>query len=285
MAQVVIIGGGLTGLAAAWELERQHVAYTLIEVKNRLGGSILTERRGAFVMDASAFLLEKYGAWDFLDELGLSDALVRYGRYRDGELVYFRDGTGALVDALASRLSAPIMRRMAVSSLGRLGERFGVCLENGVMLDARAVIVTAPARYAEHLLHSLDPQIAAALLDYRYDPVVRVSLGYRKDDLPPATPIDGFKFVETFEMPERVPADHLLLRVGVRLDETTTTPAAALERVKALMRVKPAVEWAAYWAEADPLTRYLPEHAALMDMIDARLPAAVALAEIGRAHV
>ncbi len=48
MANVVVIGGGLTGLAAAWELERQRIPYTLIEVKKRFGGSIITERRDGF---------------------------------------------------------------------------------------------------------------------------------------------------------------------------------------------------------------------------------------------
>ena len=116
MANVVIIGGGLTGLAAAWELERQHIPYTLIEVKKRFGGSIVTEKRDGFTLDGSAFLLEKNGDWDFLSELGLEDALIAYGRYRDGELVYFRAGTQTLVDALAAKLTAPIMRRMAVLS-------------------------------------------------------------------------------------------------------------------------------------------------------------------------
>lgn len=279
MANVVIIGGGLTGLAAAWELERQRIPYTLIEVKKRFGGSIVTEKRGGFTLDGSAFLLEKYGDWDFLSELGLEDALIAYGRYRDGELVYFRAGTQTLVDALAAKLTAPVMRRMAVSSIGPLdSDRFGVCLENGLMLDARAVIVTAPARFTEHMLYSLDPEIALALLDYRYDPVVRVSLGYRQADLPTLPPLNGFKFVESYTLPERVPADHVLVRVGVRLDEAIKTPEAALDRVKAAIPAPPVVEWAAYWPEGDPLTRYLPEHGAVMDMIESRLPAGVALA-------
>lgn len=279
MANVVIIGGGLTGLAAAWELERQRIPYTLIEVKKRFGGSIVTEKRGGFTLDGSAFLLEKYGDWDFLSELGLEDALIAYGRYRDGELVYFRAGTQTLVDALAAKLTAPVMRRMAVSSIGPLdSDRFGVCLENGLMLDARAVIVTAPARFTEHMLYSLDPEIALALLDYRYDPVVRVSLGYRQADLPTLPPLNGFKFVESYTLPERVPADHVLVRVGVRLDEAIKTPEAALDRVKAAIPAPPVVEWAAYWPEGDPLTRYLPEHGAVMDMIESRLSAGVALA-------
>ena len=279
MANIVIIGGGLTGMAAAWELERLRIPYTLIEVKPRLGGSIISERRGDFQLDGGGFLFEQYGAWDFLPELGLADALVSYGRYRDGELVYFRDGTQMLVDALAKRITAPIMYRMAVSSIGQLDARlFGICLENGLALHARGIIVTAPARYAEHMLYSLDPELGLALLDYRYDPVARVSLGYRKAELAALPEATGLKFLEAYTLPERVPADHVLIRAGVRLDETITTPGAALAKVKRLIPATPVVEWAAYWSEADPLTRYLPEHAAVMDMIDARLPSGVVIA-------
>lgn len=277
MPNIVIIGGGLTGLAAAWELERRGVEYTLIEVKRRLGGSIITERRGGFVLDGGAFVLEKYGDWPFLDELGLDDALIPMGKYRDGELVVFRDGTQTLVDALASRLTAPIMTRMAVSSVGQIGAHFGVCLENGLMLDARGLIITAPARYAEHMLRSLSPEAALRLLDYAYDPVVRVSLGYRRDairDLPPAAP--PFKFLEGYTV--RVPPDHVLVRGGVRLGGEIETPEGAAAALRAHVGAgEPVMEWASYWPEADSLMMRLPEHRANMDAIDALLPPSVAL--------
>lgn len=48
MRDVVIIGGGLSGLAAAYELEKHNVDYTLIEVKRELGGSIRTLKKDDF---------------------------------------------------------------------------------------------------------------------------------------------------------------------------------------------------------------------------------------------
>ncbi len=53
MAEVIIVGGGLTGISAAWELEQQHIPYRLIEVKNRLGGSIVTRCEAGFVLDGA----------------------------------------------------------------------------------------------------------------------------------------------------------------------------------------------------------------------------------------
>ena len=279
MSEVIIVGGGLTGLAAAWELERQRIPYRLIEVKKRLGGSIITHREAGFTLDGGSFVLEKYGEWGFLAELGLEDALTQMGAYRDGQLVIFRQGTQTLVDALERRLTAPIMRRMAVSSIGEMGAgHFGICLENGLMLDARAVIVTAPARYAEHMLRTLAPEAALLLLDYRYDPVVRVSLGYRREDAPDL-PAPGLKFLHRYDLlPERVPEGHVLIRAGYRLDDTPTTPDEALRKVRDLLGGgEPVVQWAAYWAEADPLTRALPEHAEAMNTIDRLLPPGVVI--------
>lgn len=280
MANITIVGGGLTGLSAAFELERLKIPYTLIEVKARLGGSIITHRESGFVLDGAAFVLEKYGEWAWLSDLDLPDPLVSIGKYRDGELVVFRGGTQTLTDALQARISAPILTRMAVSSLGMLhtaaGARIGVCLENGVLLETRGVIVAAPARYAGHMLWSLSPHAAALLDGFQYDPVVRVSLGFRRaglaavEKLPDAPP--GVKFLESYTLAERVPADHVLVRAGVRLDGAITTPAAALAHLRDLLPVPPVLSWAHYWAEADPLTRHLPEHAEAMHALDSALP-------------
>ncbi len=281
MSDVIIVGGGLTGLSAAWELERLSIPYRLIEVKNRLGGSIVTRREAGFVMDGSAFVLEKYADWRFLDELGFANSLVSVGKYRDGDLVVFKDGTQSLIDALERRLTAPILRRMAVSSIGQIAaQQFEICLENGLALSARAVIVTAPARYAEHMLRALTPDATLLLMDYRYDPVVRVSLGYRREDVPDLPDAPMFKFLQRYELPERVPPDHVLIRAGVRLDPAVQQPDDAIQRVRDLLATPadPVVQWAYYWAEANSLSRYLPEHDEAMDAIDHLLPPGVVIA-------
>ncbi len=283
MSDVIVIGGGLSGLSAAWELQRLGIAYTLIEVKPRLGGSIQTEYTEGFIIDHGPFVLEKYGDWPFLAELGLPDSLMTMGRYRDGELVVFAEGTQTLVDALASRLTAPIMQRMAVSSLGLIDDRrYGVCLENGVMLEARGIVVAVPARYADHMLRTLAPEAALLLNDYRYDPVARVHLAFQAQAVPRELPIATgglFKFAESYGLPGRVPADHVLVRAGVRLDvePSVATPDQALAAARMHFDAEPVLARVHYWPEADPLTRYLPEHSAIMDAMDAALPPGIVL--------
>src|SRR3954468_14246569 len=78
MPQVVIIGGGITGLAAAWELQQQGIDYTLLEASDRLGGKIVTERCDGFIFEggADSFLAQKPWAWQLCRELGLADRLI-----------------------------------------------------------------------------------------------------------------------------------------------------------------------------------------------------------------
>ncbi|MHB1482542.1 MAG: NAD(P)-binding protein, partial [Bellilinea sp.] len=55
--QITIIGGGISGLAAAYEVQRQAreqslpVAVTLLEEEERLGGKILTEQVDGFTIE------------------------------------------------------------------------------------------------------------------------------------------------------------------------------------------------------------------------------------------
>lgn len=282
MREVVIVGGGLTGLAAAWELEQAGARYRLIELKGHLGGSVGSTYIDGFVLDSGPSLLAREGEYSFLDALGLPDALLPSDTAPDK--LIFRDGTQSLVDALAARLTQPIMRRMAVSSIGPLGDgRYGVCLENGVMLDAAALIIAAPARYAEHMLRSLQPEAAYRLFDYRYDGVARVHLGYERDDVQPLAshPPDDYPITDWHwtEQPAHVPAGHTLIQVGVRLPVEDDVPPDLPLQLAAAMRwpLNPVIQRADYWPTANPLTCHQPEFAATIDAIEHLLPPTVAL--------
>ncbi|MBZ0300216.1 MAG: protoporphyrinogen oxidase [Anaerolineae bacterium] len=79
---VVIIGGGISGLSAAWYLQKQGVPYALLEQSRHWGGKIRTELvdgYGApFVVEAGpdSFLTQKPWALQLALELGLHDRLL-----------------------------------------------------------------------------------------------------------------------------------------------------------------------------------------------------------------
>src|SRR5438309_11831023 len=83
MKRIAIIGGGISGLTAAFTLEQRRRAgvpleYVLYESSSRLGGVISTERVDGCVVEAGpdSFLTEKPWATDLCRELGLGDQLI-----------------------------------------------------------------------------------------------------------------------------------------------------------------------------------------------------------------
>jgi len=83
LASAVVIGGGVAGLAAAWELARAGVSVVLLERSARLGGLVETERSISDVTlehGADAILADKPGGLEVVRELGLEGELVREGR-------------------------------------------------------------------------------------------------------------------------------------------------------------------------------------------------------------
>ena len=81
--RTAIIGGGIAGLAAAFELEKARTAgaqveYTLFEARNRLGGSLASETVDGAVLERGpdSFLTEKPAAAELCRELGLGSDLI-----------------------------------------------------------------------------------------------------------------------------------------------------------------------------------------------------------------
>jgi oxygen-dependent protoporphyrinogen oxidase len=81
---IIIIGGGITGLAAAYELTQRHVPFVLLEAGRRPGGLIRTEHIDGFTIDlgADSMLVQKPAALKLCEELGLSARLMSSRRPR-----------------------------------------------------------------------------------------------------------------------------------------------------------------------------------------------------------
>jgi len=125
--RVVIVGGGIAGLAAAYRLNRAApgIAVTLIESGSRLGGKIVTERMGGFVVEGGpdSFLSYKPRGIGLCRELGLADRLQgtneqahRSFVMRGGNLYELPEGLTGLIP---SRFG-PMLRTGLISPLGKL---------------------------------------------------------------------------------------------------------------------------------------------------------------------
>lgn len=80
--RIAIIGGGVSGLAAAWFLHRDHAAtseFTLFEASHRFGGIIETLHAGGFTIECGpdSWVTEKPWAEQLARELGLGNDILR----------------------------------------------------------------------------------------------------------------------------------------------------------------------------------------------------------------
>ena len=75
---VVIVGGGISGLSAAYYLAKAGIPSTIVERRSRLGGVIQTERIDNCVIEAGpdSFLAAKPWAMDLIRELGLAGDVI-----------------------------------------------------------------------------------------------------------------------------------------------------------------------------------------------------------------
>lgn len=78
MTEIAIVGAGIAGLAAAWELLPHGIQPIIFERSGRAGGVILTERQEGFLIEGGpdSVLVQKPGAIDLCRELGIADSLV-----------------------------------------------------------------------------------------------------------------------------------------------------------------------------------------------------------------
>lgn len=129
MVDVAIVGGGIAGLAAAYELQRRGLSARVLEAGARAGGVIATERFDGWVIDGGpdALLVQKPAAVALCRELGIADRLVSTLTPRTAYVL--RDDRLHPI-AEGSFLGFPIrFRALAQSSVFTLGGKARMALE------------------------------------------------------------------------------------------------------------------------------------------------------------
>jgi oxygen-dependent protoporphyrinogen oxidase len=126
---VAIVGGGIAGLSAAYELRQRGLSVVVLEASSRAGGVITTERTGGWVIDGGpdSMLVQKPAAVALCRELGLGDRLISTLTPRTAYVL--RDGR-LLPLAEGSFLGFPLrFSALARSSLFTLGGKLRLACE------------------------------------------------------------------------------------------------------------------------------------------------------------
>jgi len=138
--RIAIAGGGISGLAAAYQLAREGVDFALFEASGRFGGIVETVRSQEFVIECGpdSWVTEKPWARELAVELGLEEQLVPSNdRWRR---TYVQQGG----ERLAQLVPIPDGMRMMVPS------RWGPMLESPLFSwQARLAYLREPKRALE----------------------------------------------------------------------------------------------------------------------------------------
>lgn len=125
--RVVIVGGGVAGLAAAWELESSTppgaVPIDLFEATERLGGPLITDRASGHILEGGpdSFLTSKPEALDLCEELGLSGSVIGVRPAARRAFIYRRGRCHRIPLVLGAGRWASARSVLAASVLSPLG--------------------------------------------------------------------------------------------------------------------------------------------------------------------
>jgi len=156
---VVVVGGGITGLVAAYDLARAGVPATLVEESDRLGGKVQTERIDGFLIESGpdSFIRFRPNAVELVRELGLEHALIRPSEPRavhvvaNGRLVRLPEGMGL---GLPSRLG-PLLTTDMFSWREKLRLGLDVVLPRGPLEGDVAIGTVLRRRLGDTLVDRL----------------------------------------------------------------------------------------------------------------------------------
>ncbi|HEY5087225.1 MAG TPA: FAD-dependent oxidoreductase [Gemmatimonadaceae bacterium] len=282
--RVLIIGGGITGLAAALRVRALDAScsITLVDAAPRLGGKIAGEIVDGCVVDGGADVCigDKLRATRMFTALDLETRIIRVnpdelptyerrdGRLQrlptsfNGELLTFGRGMQEIVDAAWSALEGvTVVTAASVDSLARTDDVWRAESAQAASHSADAVIVATPAHSAAELLFPFAPQEAAGLRALEYPATTTVTIAWRATDVP--HPLDGTGYLvadassrvsactwTSSKNPSHSPSEIVLLRGYIR--GIAEDPVALMrEEVSAVLGITEAplfsrsYEWAA----------------------------------------
>jgi oxygen-dependent protoporphyrinogen oxidase len=140
--RVVIVGGGISGLTAAYEIDKRakaasrEIELTVLDAAPRSGGVLATVQRNGCLMELGpdSMITDKPWARELCDEIGLSDKVIGTQRERRGSFL-LREGrlvrTPEGFHLMAPSQLTPFILSPFVSPLGKLRMAMDLVLPRG----------------------------------------------------------------------------------------------------------------------------------------------------------
>jgi oxygen-dependent protoporphyrinogen oxidase len=322
MSRVVVVGAGIAGLAAAWDLARAGAEVTVLESERRPGGVIVTERRDGFIVEGGpdGFLGAEPELPALAAELAIGDRVVgqqargsslwtgkRFEPLEEGRaaallgietrgasLTGFRSFAGGMVEpvaALAERLVNSLRFTQGVTGIAPVRAGWRVTVTGGSAHEADGVVLALPAYAAGRWLEQIGVPEARVLGEVVYAPSVTVSLAYRADQI--GRPLEGTGFVggvplractyTSSKFAGRAPDGHVLLRAFLAPADGDPSQLAHAE-LAAILKIRGMPLWSRAFHWTRGLPRYRDHHAKHLAAGRARLGRLAPLAICGAGY-
>ncbi|MCY0885217.1 MAG: protoporphyrinogen oxidase, partial [Firmicutes bacterium] len=148
--RIAIVGGGIAGLAAAWEwvplLQRGRVRVTVLESRDRFGGLIRTDRRSGLVIEGGpdSFLARKPEARELCRAVGLGEHLIGTRPDIRGAYIYHHGRLHPIPAGMQAGIPSdlgPLVRSGLLSPWGKFRASWDLWLPRVLPRDGRDVSV------------------------------------------------------------------------------------------------------------------------------------------------
>jgi oxygen-dependent protoporphyrinogen oxidase len=234
--KTIVVGAGLAGLAAAWELMQAGQDVTILESERRPGGVVITEQVEGFIVEGGpdGFLAGEPELPELARAVGIGNRVVDQqsrgtmlwsggklqpidagraatllgidAKASDVEAGFrsFASGMGELVAAVAQQLSGSLRLAQGVAGLARDGTRWRLAITGGSAHEAEGLVLALPVYTAARWLESVGIAGARELAEVVYAPSITVSLAYRREQI--GQSLTGAGFVVDAPAPDQIRA-------------------------------------------------------------------------------
>lgn len=165
MKKVVIVGGGITGLAAAYEFHKSGWPVTVVE-RDHVGGVIRTERHGNLLIEGGpdSFIVQKPAAKELCEELGLKDRLIptksrKVHVWSEGRLHEMPEGLFLTVPTKIK----PFLKSGLISTWGKMRMGLDLVLPRGPEVEDESIGSFVRRRLGQEALEKLAEPIMAGI--------------------------------------------------------------------------------------------------------------------------
>jgi predicted NAD/FAD-dependent oxidoreductase len=184
---VVVVGAGIAGLAAARSMATQGKSVLVIDKGRRIGGRSATKRAKGFTFTHGAqFLTARHPEFQ-----KVCDAAVRQGAltpWHFGGKTTFIGAPTMRNFAVFLGAGLTIMQSVEIDKIERRNDRFVFSDATGPIAHSTTAIITPPAPQTAALLRAIAPELAAAANDVVYAPCWTAMFGFAGRDHVPDMP-------------------------------------------------------------------------------------------------